>query len=270
MLHETVYLRPENEKVTLSTYVAYDSPELSMKPRPAMLVIPGGGYGFCSDREAEPIAKAFFAAGFNAFVLRYSVAPHALFPRPLEDASRAMVHIRRNAEKYNIDPERIFVVGFSAGGHLAASLGTMWHEDFAKASPDMESGENRPAGMILSYPVITGVGKTHRGSFINLLGTQTPSEEELRSVSLENRVDSRTVPAYIWHTVTDQAVPVENSLLMASAMVENGIPCEMHLFPHGPHGLSLANEETWSQNPQYLRPEVQQWIDEAIDWAKRI
>lgn len=266
---ETIFLRPEDEKITLTTYISDPSAELNLPPRPAIVVLPGGGYQFLSDREGEPIVKKFLSEGFNAFLLRYSIREDAVFPRPLVDVSRAIVHIRENAEKYNVDPERIFVVGFSAGGHLCASIGTLWHEDYAKASPDMPIGANRPTGVILSYPVITAGEFAHRGSIESVVGTKTPTEEQLRAVSLEYHVDENTVPAYIWHTTTDTCVPVQNSLFFASELAKHKIPFEMHIFPNGPHGLSLARPET-NQGRPCDQPEVAQWIDEAIDWTRRL
>lgn len=269
MLCETVYLRPEDEKITLTTYISDNAPELKMPPRPAIIVTPGGGYRFLSDREGEPIVKAFLAAGFNAFLLHYSICEDAVFPRPLVDMSRAIVHVRENAEKYNIDPEKIFVVGFSAGGHLTASIGTLWHKEYAKAYENMPEGLNRPNGVILSYPVITSGPYAHRGSFNAILGTTTPTEEQNQAYSLELQVDEHAVPAYIWHTAADAAVPVQNSLMYAAQLAKYKIPFEMHIFPKGPHGLALANEQTNYGKPcEY--PEAAQWIDEAIDWAKRL
>ncbi len=271
MTTETILLRPEEgDSVTLTTYISAEYPSQPMPPRPAILVIPGGGYAMCcTDREGEPITKPFFAAGFNCFVLHYSVAEKAVNPRPLVDASRAMVHIRENAEKYHIDPERVFVAGFSAGGHLAASLGTLWHKDFAKAYPDMPIGANRPTGMILSYPVISSGPYAHRGSFDNLLGTKTPTEEENRAYSLEYHVDEHTVPAYIWHTAEDTCVPVQNSILFMSALAAAKVPFEAHIFPKGHHGLALANELTNKGEPCPYA-ECADWIYEAIDWTKRV
>ncbi len=270
MKSDVIYLRPGEDDITLTTYISNDEPELKMPPRPAIVVIPGGGYRFTSDREAEPIAKMFIAAGFQAFILRYSVQKKALFPRPLVEASRAVVHVRENAEAYNVDPDKVFVIGFSAGGHLAASLGTLWHKDFAKASPDMKPGMNRPTGMILSYPVITSGPFAHRGSFNNILGEKATDEEALRAYSLEWQVDENTVPTYIWHTTTDTTVPVENTLMFMQALAAHKIPFEAHIFPKGPHGLSLANEQTGCGNPALIVPDVAQWIYEAIDWTKRV
>lgn len=270
MKTNVIYLRPGEDDITLTTYVSNDEPELQMPPRPAIVVIPGGGYRFTSDREAEPIAKMFMAAGFQAFILRYSVQEKALFPRPLVELSRAVVHVRENAGVYNVDPDKVFVIGFSAGGHLAASLGTLWHKDFAKASPDMTPGANRPTGMILSYPVISAGPFAHRGSFNNILGEKSADEEMRRAYSLELQVDENTVPTYIWHTCTDATVPVENTLLFMNALAAHKIPFEAHIFPKGPHGLSLANEQTSCGKAELVVPEVAQWIHEAIDWTKRV
>ncbi len=270
MTTEKILLRPdEGEKVTLTTYISYECRELNMPPRPAIVICPGGGYKWLSDREAEPIAKEFFARGFNCFILRYSVAEDAVFPRPLVEASRAVVHVRENAEKYNVDPEKVFIIGFSAGGHLAASLGTMWHEDFAKASDGMPYGLNRPTGMILCYPVITSGEFAHRGSFDSLLGTKTPTEEQNRAYSLEYRVSDKTVPAYICHSFEDVTVPVQNALFFMNAMAAAKVPFESHVFPFGPHGFSLANEEV-SQGKVMPYAYLYEWLGEAIAWTKKM
>ena len=270
MKHEVIYLRPGESDGTLTTYISEGETVDKMPPRPAIVICPGGGYRFTSDREAEPVAMRFLAAGFQAFILRYSVKEKALFPRPLVEASRAIVHVRENAEAYHVDPSRVFIIGFSAGGHLAGSLGTMWHEEFAKASPDMAPGANRPTGMILSYPVISAGKFTHKGSFAEILGENVDNEEARHAYSLELHVDENTVPTYIWHTCTDGTVPVENTLLFMSALAKNKVRFEAHIFPEGRHGSSLANDQTCSGIPELIIPEAMQWIDEAIDWTKRV
>ena len=136
--------------------------------------------------------------------------------------------------------------------------------------PDMKPGMNRPTGMILSYPVITSGPFAHRGSFNNILGEKATDEEALRAYSLEMQVDENTVPTYIWHTTTDTTVPVENTLMFMQALAAHKIPFEAHIFPKGPHGLSLANEQTGCGNPALIVPDVAQWIYEAIDWTKRV
>jgi len=268
MLYREIPLREDDPSVTLTAYIADER----RPTRDAMLVIPGGGYTcVCADREGEPIALAFLAAGLNAFVLQYSIGAKAVFPRPLVDASLAMQHIRTHAEEYHIHPDRVFVSGFSAGGHLAASLGTFWHLDSVKeALPDMPEGMNRPTGTVLCYPVLTGGPKAHKGSFYQILGTKTPTEEELDRYSIEKHIDERTSPAFIMHTAADQIVPVENALYTAQAMAAAKVPFELHIYPEGPHGIALGNFQTSRGNPHWEDAEVEKWVSHAVAWMKKI
>ncbi|HHY24910.1 MAG TPA: alpha/beta hydrolase [Clostridiaceae bacterium] len=243
---------------TLTTYVLNGS-----KKRGAVLILPGGGYTSTSPREAEPIALQFNAAGYHTFVLDYSVAPRR-HPQPLLDASRAMCIIRKNAEEWNVDSEKIAVCGFSAGGHLAASLGVYWHKGYLSNVTGMEIGLNRPNALILAYPVITSGQYAHRGSFINLLGEEA-SSELLYEMSLEHHVSEKTPPAFIWHTFEDQGVPVENSLLFALSLRNKSIPFELHIYPEGEHGLSLATEET-ATSPVQVAPHAATWMKLCIEW----
>jgi len=269
MKTDVIFLREDDHKITLTTYIASDSPELNMPPRPAILIFPGGGYNFLSDREAEPIARSFMAAGFNAFILRYSIGKDAVFPRPVVDASLALRNIRVNASEYNIDPEKVFVIGFSAGGHLAGSIGTMWHKDFVQREINMPYGMNKPSGMILSYAVLTTNDYAHVSSIQTITGMPEPPPELLELYAVEKQVDENTPPAFIWHTAADTGVPVENSLQMALSMSAKKIPFELHIYPEGQHGISLATKETSSQNPAFINPTVSDWINKAIDWAMR-
>ncbi len=269
MTSEKIYLIENNDKVTLTTYISGDEPEIMAKPRPAMVVLPGGAYMFLSDREGEPVVKKFFAEGFNCFLLRYSVAPDAVFPEPLREVSLAIIHIKENAEKYNVDPERIFVCGFSAGGHLAACAGTMWHLDIAKPYDSMPFGQNKPRGMVLCYPWISldpEVG--HRECTVSICGGE-PTTEKIEALSPDRQVSDKTVPAYIWTTCTDDCVDVRNSFLMVEALAKQNIPYEFHVFSRGRHGLSLANSETSYGGEKSLELcDVATWIDEAIFWCK--
>lgn len=269
MLHKTLTLSAKYPNATLTTYVSYDPPELSMPPRPAIVVCPGGGYSMLSDREAEPVVKEFLAAGLNAFLLRYSVGEDAANYAPLIQASLAIKHIREHAEEYNIDPARVFIVGFSAGGHLAASSGILWNIPEVRAAlGDAPEGINKPTGMILSYPVITGFEHAHRGSINRLCGKTDNTEEEIRRFSLECHVDETTSPAFIWHTFDDQVVPIRNSLLLADAMTSAHVPFELHIFPQGRHGLSLCTKQTWSGNPTFNRPNCAVWVSLAVTWIR--
>ncbi|HWR11853.1 MAG TPA: alpha/beta hydrolase [Rectinemataceae bacterium] len=247
------------------------------KRRAAVLICPGGGYGFLSPREAEPIALQFNAAGYHAFVLHYSVAPRR-HPLPLLDVSKALCVLRRRAEEYNIHSGRIALCGFSAGAHLAASLGVYWDKPLSLSGAGgvkdlngqtftptgIEPGMNRPDALILCYPVITSGSFAHKGSFENLLGPGA-GPETLAEVSLELHVNEKTPPAFIWHTYADEGVPLENSFLFAGALRAAGVPFEYHVYPEGPHGLSLATEET-SVDGKEPNPHVSSWMYLCVEW----
>ncbi len=271
MIHQTIQLWEQRDyqsqgndgfQPTLVTYLL-DGP----KTRGAVLICPGGGYGFTSEREAEPIALQFNAAGYHAFVVYYSVAPRR-HPQPLLDVSRAMCIIRENAEKWRVHPEKIAVCGFSAGGHLAASLGVFWQQSYLQNADGIQNSLNRPDALILCYPVITSGSYAHRGSFDNLLG-ENPSQALLDEMSLEHQVNDQTPPAFIWHTFNDNAVPVENSLLFASELRAHGVPFELHIYPEGSHGLSLATEET-DDGSMGIHPHVATWIGLCTEWLRQI
>lgn len=267
MLHKTIELSEKYPGATLTTYVSDDPPELKMPPRRAMVVCPGGGYHFLSEREAEPIVKLYLAAGLNVFLLRYTVGAGAANYAPLIEASLAIKHIRENAEEYNIDPNYVFICGFSAGGHLAASTGTLWNiPEVREALGDAPEDINRPTGMVLSYPVLIF---SHKGSFYNLCGTTTPTSEQIDRFSLEKHVTPQTSPAFMWHTFTDKTVDVQNVLTFSQKLKDNGVPFELHIFPEGKHGLSLSTEETWSNNPELLVEHVRPWAELSVRWIKQ-
>ena len=229
----------------------------------AILILPGGGYGFTSAREHEVIAYQFLAAGFCAFSLRYSVSP-AVFPQALYEVYSAIAMIRKNAEEWHIDKNKIVVCGFSAGGHLAASSGAFWNENFVKTDLGF-TYEHKPNALILSYPVITAGEYAHRGSFMNLLGKKELTEEEIKYFSIENRVTKDFPPSFIWHTAADNAVPVMNSLLLGESLAKNKIKFEMHIYPEGRHGLSLSNSITATAN-ELCPTKPQSWVRDSIDF----
>ncbi len=268
---EMYYPREGNEKVNLTCYLHLETPELPKRQRDAMLVLPGGGYAMCSDRESEVVALQYFAAGFNVFVLRYSVYPDAIFPAPLVDASLSMKYIKENAERFCIDPSRVFAIGFSAGGHLCASLGTFWDAPFLREAVELEGDINKPAGTILGYPVITAdESVSHRGSFYNILGTETPTAEQLDMYSVDKHVGAQTAPVFMFHTADDTCVPVQNSIVMAAALAENHIPFQSLIFPHGPHGISIANEQTCGNAPEWKDTEIAKWVQMSLAWIASI
>ena len=269
MLHEKFVLDERYPDCTLTTYVNDDSPELKMPPRPALVICPGGGYRFCSEREAEPVAMFYLNGGLNVFILRYSVKENASNFKPLIEAALAIKHVRENAEKYNIDPDRVFIGGFSAGGHLSASAGVLWNIPQVRAAlGDCPEGINRPTGMILCYPVISSGPKSHKGSIANLCGSADATDEERLVYSIDKHVDKDSSPAFIWHTFNDGTVPVENSLLIASALRENGVPFELHIYPDGPHGLSLCNEQTCSARAAMVNPTAATWAQHSLNWIR--
>lgn len=251
---------------TLTSYVHQVSSACPHPPRPAMLVLPGGGYEGCYDGEAEPIALAYVAAGYNAYVLRYGVGENARFPRPLREAAWAMHRIRARAADENTDAGRVFAIGFSAGAHLCGALATLWHRTDLLAPLPCPAEECRPTGVLLSYPVVTGGEYRHAGSFCHLLGRDDPSPEELALYSNEKNVDGHTCPAFLFHTADDNCVPVQNSLLMAGALAAHYIPFELHVYAHGPHGVGLATEESAGGRPGMVLPAVATWFSLSLTW----
>ena len=202
---------------------------------------------------------------------RQDLIDHCLtFPAAYEDypfddlaasgSAWTVMRHRGNADAYHIDPARVFVCGFSAGGHLAAMLGCLWHE-----TPQGELA--RPTGMILCYPVISGGEYAHRGSIESLTGGDAALAQAL---SMETRVDERTPPAFLWHTADDGAVPAMNSILMAQALAARGVPYALHVFPHGAHGLSMADELTAPVgNAALVNHQAARWFPLAIEWIRQ-
>lgn len=231
--------------------------------RPMLVIFPGGGYHFCSDREADPIASAYLASGFSTCILRYSVRTSpdepALGDLPLQEAAETVRYVRAHASDWSIDPDKITVIGFSAGGHLAASLGVHWNRPSRLPSAGASC---RPNGLILAYPVITAGELTHRGSIENLTGIEGFSSQD-SLYNIPSYVGADMPPAFIWHTFADELVPVENSLELASAMRRAGRPFALHIFPCGQHGLSTAEAEVGG-GPE----DVRQWLSLSVSWLQ--
>jgi len=258
----------------LSIYIIDNSISIDMdRKRPMIIICPGGGYEIISDREAEPVAFKFIAAGYNVAVIKYSVAP-VRYPNQLLQVSAAIATVRRRSEEWNTDIEKIVVCGFSAGGHLAASVGVMWQEEFIKDALKLKYGENKPNALLLAYPVISGGEYAHRGSFDNLLGN-AKSQEKLDYLSLENRVSPNTPPTFLWHTSDDDLVPCENSLMFAAALKRNNISLELHIYRSGCHGLSLGSRDTakdvkvGQKNP-LINSHIATWISLSVEWIEEL
>lgn len=248
MRHLKLNIRNEysQEYAALYMYLLEDSPAIDIHKRPIVLICPGGGYEHTSDREAEIVAMQYCSFGYHAAVLHYSVRP-AVFPAAILEVGKAVAVIRENAGEWFVDPDRIVVSGFSAGGHLAASFGTHWHQEWVAEKLKTDRENLRPNAMILGYPVISSGEFGHQGSFMNLLGEDYTEKKD--ALSLENCVTEHTPKAFIWHTCEDTAVPVQNSLLLMNAMLKHHIPVELHVFEKGGHGLSLANRLTGNTQP---------------------
>ncbi len=223
----------------------------------AVIVCPGGGYEFRADHEGEPIALWLNTLGISAFVIRYRVAPYR-YPSALSDVKRAVRTVRHRAEEFGIDPARIGVLGFSAGGHLASTAGTLYDAGLPESEDQIERQSSRPDLLMLCYPVITLKEPfTHAGSRIALLGAEATAEE-IESLSSERNVTSDTPPTFLWHTSEDGLVPPENSLLFASALGRAGVSFDLHIYSLGGHGMGMADGDE----------HVRRWTDECASWLK--
>lgn len=264
------FLGSSGAQPTLEAWLQEDITEGDCKgklvpsPRPVMLILPGGGYHHIGRRDAEPIALHFMIQGFNCFVLNYSVAPHT-YPQQLLETAAALELICQNKEVWNLDPERIVLCGFSAGGHLAASYCTV------RTRPEITVHFPHPRPIkaaILGYPVTTcRVDNYHGGTYRNLLGMDTPTPEQLAPHCLESFVDPElTPPIFLWHTATDRSVPVNGSLRFCQALSEKNIPFELHIFPVGRHGTGTADRQGVHD---YADPEnvyISRWTGLARSW----
>jgi acetyl esterase/lipase len=262
---ESLLLWPDGAPGALGT-APEDRPKLTLYRAPAatangtgVVVCPGGGYRtLASDHEGKQVAEWLNTLGVSAFVLQYRVGPRYHHPVPLQDAQRALRIVRARARDFAVDPARLGILGFSAGGHLAATTGTHFDEGTAAASDPIDRMSARPDFMVLAYPVMSmDAPYAHRGSVQNLLG-ETPDPRLLEDLSNERRVTARTPPTFLFHTAEDTAVPVENSLAFTQAMHQKGVPVELHVFPRGPHGVGLAQQD----------PVLSQWPGLCAAWMR--
>ena len=261
------FIGANGENPTVDTYLPYNMVEMNRQnqKRPCMIVCPGGGYGMCSERESEPIALHFLTEGYNVFVLTYSVAPHR-FPTQIREVAALMELIYANAEEWNCDTEKIAIIGFSAGGHLAAHYSTMFD---CKEVRDVFPESKSVNASVLAYPVIDAdFNNTHQGSFMNLLG-HAPDKEEEEHFSCNRQVRPITPPAFIWHTAEDGCVPVCNSISYAKALIENKVPVELHIYPFGGHGLSTSDKHT-VDNVTEIVAYNNVWLDSVKKWLNLI
>ena len=259
------FLGEDGRNPRLACYLPYCLKEMGRtdEKRPSMVVIPGGGYAMCSEREAEPIALKFLNWGFNVFVLYYSVAPHR-YPNQLREVAAVFEEIYKNADEWNCDTSKIGILGFSAGGHLTAHYSNVYNCGVVReVFPDSK----KPNFSVLCYPVITtDKSFAHRGSFMNLLGTY-PEGDEAEKYSCEKLVTKDTPPTFIWHTAEDNGVPVKNSLCYAAALADSSVPFSLHIYPYGVHGLSTC--DTLTNNKDVLNEKntiAHNWLDDLKTW----
>lgn len=297
MIQQTIPLYENRSDVTLTTYVLADSAEmLNGKKRPAVLICPGGAYLNCSDREAEPVALRFAAMGYHAFVLRYSVYfegrpspfpppkempvnPHSVHPGPMRDIAQAFLTIRAHADLWLVDTDRIALCGFSAGAHNCAMYSVYWQDPVLSEYFQADPGVFRPAAAILAYGVLdyhlmfgeikdAFAQDLSKAAAIALMGTPTPTPELLDTLSPTRHVTKNTPPTFLWATVGDGLVPVENTTRMATALAQAGVPFEVHIFEQGDHGLSLADQSTAGSLYQ-IDADVEKWADLAKAWLHK-
>ncbi len=260
-------IKINGECVSLRGYLPNVVPKAKNQIRPAVIVLPGGAYRGLAEHEGEVIALQYVAAGACAFVLDYSVYPKR-FPQSLLETLTAIAFVRDHAEEYAIHPQSIFVCGFSAGGHLAASSGTLWKHACLDGLLESDRRHYRPDGMILCYPVIGD--RFHHNSMLNLFekNEEELTEERLEMLSLEKQVDAETPPAFLWHNFYDTGVPCEASLSFASALYKNGVQCECHLYSEGGHGCGLGNYLT-GKNEYGQGMVCESWMQLSIDFLYR-
>ena len=267
MRNEQIKIQVEGsgKDVCLETYILGDVMDGARNRKtPLVLICPGGGYAMTSNREAEPIALQFNSMGYQAAVLRYSCAP-AVYPTALCEVAQSVKLIREHAEDWNVDAEKIIVMGFSAGGHLAASYGVFWNESWLTEKMQCDKQLLKPNGHVLCYPVISSKEEiAHQDSIKNLLGESYPEMKE--QVSLEDKVGKHTPKTFLWHTFTDPVVPFWNSFRFAEALGKAGVPMEYHLYPQGGHGLSLANEQTANEEGKGVEKVCQSWVPLLRSW----
>lgn len=295
MLVQTIELWDDLPHVTLTAYL----PNIlnKDKDKPAIIICPGGAYLYTSEREAEPVALRFASLGYPTFVLHYNTYygkgpidklhppapnPHSLYPQPLKDVAKAVSIVREQASTMNIDPDKIVVAGFSAGGHLAAMLGVNWNSPNLAELMGMKNEEFRPNALLLGYALLDSklskelmtveekikFREMFELMYQALFAKNDILDDELTKFSPALLVDEHTPPTFLWHTAEDDLVKSANSLQFALGLAKHGISYELHVFEKGGHGLSLGDMTT-SLEPEQINADAAQWVGLAAKWLER-
>lgn len=274
MLHETIQLF-EDKDVSLVTYLHNESKQrdFQIHKRPAIIVLPGGAYSFLSDPEGEPVALTFMKEGYNTFVLNYTVGDDCQYPDILIEISKAILTVRENAEKWNIDPHAIILMGFSAGACLAGMSATQWNAPEVAQALHVDSMMLKPDACVIGYGAWDNANTIqHDPQFFNPNAAKI-AQECTPQLDLINYVGKHVPPMFIWHNFHDKYVPASNPLMIASAMYEQKIPVELHLFAYGEHGMSVCNHLSSYNEKSYQlvkeSPNVYQWVDMAVNWINK-
>ncbi|UUX33107.1 alpha/beta hydrolase [Fundicoccus culcitae] len=293
MRTELLYLYDDRKDVTLKAYLLEDNVNLRPKKTlPAIIINPGGGYMYCSPREAEPIALRFNAMGYHAFVLEYSVygegkypfeldsdlpvKEHSLFPHAMQEIAMSFELIHQHAAEWKVDTNQIGTIGFSAGGHNVAMYANNWNTPVIQDAVSLKGDALKPAFNIVGYPLTDLINITANIEDLNTVAEAKPiliacfgksdvSQAELEYYSPARNVNSDTPPTFIWTTSEDQVVAAQDSIQLALGLAHNNIPFELHVFEKGPHGLSLANPST-ARAAEHINPKAATWAEMAEKW----
>ncbi|MEK4059994.1 MULTISPECIES: alpha/beta hydrolase [Paenibacillus] len=288
MIHQKLPLL-DNSAATLTTYILDDG-EFDRKNlvRPAVVICPGGGYNVISQNEGEPVALAYSRMGYHAFVLSYSVKIDNPFPTALLELAHAMAVIREHADEWLVDKDNISVVGFSAGGNLALSLGIYHNQPLLNEGTGLRASQIKPNQILLGYPAVTleprsektpdfvielmekGLMPDMRGPSIReiLMGKENLSDEEKDSLNLLHYIHSELPRTFIWGTYQDTVILPTDLFGLAEALFRNEVPCELHMFEKGPHGMSLA-DETVKAAEQLQHLHLSEWFQLSVKWLKQ-
>lgn len=259
-----------DHRVMLYTYIQRWTTVPGHYPsRAGVVVLPGGAYMFHGTSEGEPVAAAFAAAGYNAYVLRYSIGAQARFPNAVADVCRALKLIRQRAEGWNQDPDKLALCGFSAGGHVAACAGTMWQRQDVMEASDCFHGEGRPNGLILGYPCIT-VDVEGQGDMYRLLAGERSLEELRAMASPEQWVGDHTPPVFLWNIYRDKMVPVEHGLAFMAALAAHDVPFECHTYMEGNHASALNTPASSLGDPVRENSHVARWMEDCQAWLGQV